>query len=147
MGFFKGKETFTIDAKSRVKLPAKMRKSISEKADDKFVVTRGNDECIYAYPMDEWEKYEEKFLKLNQYDEKNRYFLRVLLSESEEVSLDTHSRIMLPKNLTQFAAIESKVTIVGMMDHIEFWSPEKYDKYMSSQDESYEDVAMNVMSL
>jgi len=147
MGFFKGQETYSIDSKGRVNVPAKMRRSIAEQANDTFVVTRGNDACIYAYPMDEWKKHEDKFLKLNQYDEKNRYFLRVLLSWSEEVVLDKQSRIMLPKNLTQFAAISTKVIIVGMIDHIEFWSPSKYEEYINSHDETYENVAMNVMSL
>ncbi len=147
MAFFKGQETFSLDSKGRVNIPAKMRKSVSPEAGDTFTVTRGQEKCIVAYPMDEWRKYEEKFEKLNQYDEKNRYFLRMLLMWSEEVGLDAQQRVMLPKKLLEFAGIEGKVLIVGMVDHIEFWNPESFEKYLGSYSESYEAVASRVMVL
>lgn len=147
MPFLKGQETFSIDSKGRVNIPAKMRKSVSPEANDTFAITRGVDKCIVAYPLDEWKKYEEKFEKLNQYDEKNRYFLRVLLMWSEEVKLDAQQRICIPKNLSDFAGIEGKVTIVGMIDHIEIWNPIEFEKYLNSHDEPYESVAEKVMSI
>lgn len=145
MAFFKGQESYSIDAKGRVNIPAKMRKSVSPDANDTFAVTRGVDKCIVAYPLDEWKNYESKFEQLNQYDSQNRYFLRTLLMWSEEVSLDAQQRIALPKKLLEFAGIEGKVKIVGMVDHIEFWNPEEFDKYLGGYSESYEDVAAKVM--
>lgn len=147
MAFFKGQEQYSIDAKGRVNVPSKMRKALSPSANDTFVITRGVDECIVAYPFDEWKKYEEKFEQLNQYDEKNRYFLRVLLMWSEDVKIDAQQRIALPKALIEFAGIDKQVAIIGMIDHIEFWNPEKFRAYLSSQDESYGDVAGKVMTL
>ncbi|MBE2188317.1 MAG: division/cell wall cluster transcriptional repressor MraZ [Desulfobulbaceae bacterium] len=145
MAFFKGQELHSIDNKGRVNIPAKMRRSISPDANDTFTVTRGQDDCIVAYPLDEWKNYEEKFEELNQYDSKNRFFLRKILMWSEEVLLDAQQRIMLPKKLTDFAGIEGKVLIVGMVDHIEFWNPEKFEEYLNNHDESYEEVAAKVM--
>ncbi|MDD3124432.1 MAG: division/cell wall cluster transcriptional repressor MraZ [Candidatus Kapabacteria bacterium] len=147
MAFFKGQEQYSIDAKGRVNVPSKMRKALSPSANDTFVITRGVDECIVAYPFDEWKKYEEKFEQLNQYDEKNRYFLRVLLMWSEDVKIDAQQRIALPKALIEFAGIDKQVAIIGMIDHIEFWNPDKFRAYLSSQDESYGDVAGKVMTL
>lgn len=146
MSFFKGQETYSIDNKGRVNIPAKMRKSIAPEANDTFVVTRGTEECIVAYPLDEWKKYEEKLQSLNQFDEKNRFFLRTILMWSEEVGLDSQQRISLPKKLIDFAKIDGKVTIVGMVDRIELWNPEKFDNYLNSSTESYETVAATVMS-
>lgn len=145
MGFFKGQETYSIDNKGRVNIPAKMRKSITPEAGDVFVVTRGVDKCIVAYPMDEWRKYEERFSQLNHYNEKDRFFLRMILAWSEEVSIDGQQRVSLPKRHMEFAGIEGKVTIVGMIDHIEFWNPDEFEKYLGGQTESYEDVAAKVM--
>ncbi len=147
MSFFKGQETYSIDDKGRVNVPTKMRKSIQPEAGDTFILTRGVDKCVVAYPMNEWKKYEEKFATLNQYNEKDRFFLRMILSWSEEVEMDGQQRVSLPKRLREFAGIESKVTIVGMIDHIEFWQPEEFDKYLSGQSESYEDVAAKVMTI
>ncbi|MFP4529448.1 MAG: division/cell wall cluster transcriptional repressor MraZ [Candidatus Kapaibacterium sp.] len=147
MAFFKGQETYSIDNKGRVAIPAKMRRSISPDANDTFAVTRGVDKCVVAYPLDEWRNYEKRFEELNQYDAKNRYFLRMLLMWSEEVGLDGQQRISIPKKLLEFAGIAGKVHIVGMVDHIEFWSPEEFESYLSGHDESYEDVAAKVMTI
>ncbi len=147
MGYFKGQETFSIDAKGRVSVPAKMRKSISPEANDVFVVTRGNDRCIVAYPMNEWRRYEEQFASLNQYNEKDRYFLRTILGWSEEVNLDSNQRLSIPKRHIEFAGLNGKVTIVGMIDHLELWAPEVFDAYLESQDEEYEEVASKVMNV
>lgn len=146
MAFFKGQEIYSIDSKGRVNIPAKMRKSLSPEANDTFAITRGLDRCITAYPIDEWKKYEEKFANLNQYDEKNRYFLRMLLMWSEEVTLDAQQRITLPKKLLEFAGIDNKVMIVGMGDHIEFWNPDEFESYLKKFDEPYEKVAEKVFS-
>ena len=147
MSFFKGQETYSIDDKGRVNVPTKMRKSIQPEAGDTFILTRGVDKCIVAYPMNEWKKYEEKFATLNQYNEQDRFFLRMILSWSEEVEMDAQQRVSVPKRLREFAGIESKVTIVGMIDHIEFWQPEEFEKYCNGQSESYEEVAAKVMTM
>lgn len=147
MGFIQGQETYSIDEKGRVNIPSKMRKSISEDANNTFVVTRGLDNCVVAYPMDEWKNHQMRYQSLNQYDEKNRLFLRLLLSMNEEVTLDKQSRISIPKRLMDFAGLNSKVIIVGMIDHIEIWDPDKYEEYLSKYNEfSYEDAAKEVMA-
>ena len=146
MSFFKGYEKYSVDAKGRINIPVKMRKALSPEAGDTFVITRGGEECIALYPLDEWKRYEERFRSLNQYDAKNRYFLRILLMWSEEVKLDAQQRIMIPKNYIDFAGISKQAIIVGMVDHIEFWDPEKFDKYISESGESYDAVASRVMN-
>jgi MraZ protein len=149
MSFFKGRELYSVDAKGRVNIPAKMRKSISPEASDTFVVTRGPDDdpCIYAYPLDEWKRFEENLKQLNQYNEQDRYFLRALLYWADEVAIDRQSRIMLPKSLVDFARIEKSALILGAMDHIEFWNPDVFDTYLGRRTESYEAVAGSVMGI
>jgi MraZ protein len=149
MSFFKGRELYSVDAKGRVNIPAKMRKCISPEASDTFVVTRGPDDdpCIYAYPLDEWKRFEENLKQLNQYNEMDRYFLRTLLYWADEVAIDKQSRIMLPKSLLDFGHIEKSALILGAMDHIELWNPEVFDSYLGRRTESYESVAGSVMGI
>lgn len=147
MAFFKGQEIYSIDQKGRVNVPLKMRKQLSPESNNTFTITRGQDSCVVAYPLDEWRKYEERFEQLNQYDSKNRFFLRKLLMWSEEVTLDGQNRISIPKKLLDFAGISKKTLIVGMVDHIELWNPDTFDEYLEKQDESYEDVSAKVMAI
>lgn len=149
MSFFKGRELYSVDSKGRVNLPAKMRKSMSPDANDTFVITRGPDDdpCIYAYPMDEWRKFEENLKQLNQFNERERFFLRTLLYWSDEVTLDKQFRITIPKSLLDFTKIEKEALILGAMDHVEIWEPKIFDTYLGRKTESYAAVAESVMGL
>lgn len=147
MSFFKGRETYSVDEKGRVAIPAKMRKSMAPESNDTFVVTRGPDDdpCIYAYPLDEWKRMEERLGNLNQYSERDRFFLRTLLYWADELTLDKQYRVMIPKALVDFAKIDRTVLVIGSMDHIELWNPEIFDSYLEKRNESYSEVAEAVM--
>jgi MraZ protein len=149
MSFFKGREQFSVDDKGRVNVPAKMRKNLAPEANDTFVVTRGPDDepCIYAYPLDEWKRFEENLQQLNQYDEKDRFFLRALLYWADEVTLDKQWRIMIPKSLLEFSKIDKGALLLGAMDHIEIWNPEIFENYLNKREESYAAVAASVMGM
>ena len=142
---FKGQESYSIDSKGRVSIPAKMRRAVTAESNDTFILTRGNNKCIEVFPLEDWKKYEERLGKLNHNDEKERYFLRMILSWCEEVGFDGQQRIMIPKKHLDFAGITNKVTIVGVMDRIEIWNPEEFEKYQNGFSETYEQVAANVM--
>jgi MraZ protein len=147
VALFKGRETFSLDNKGRVSIPAKMRKSIPTEAENTFVVTRGLEKCIYAYPINEWnEQFQKKFEKLNQFDPTNRQMLRRMLEWCEDAALDVQQRMTLPKELLELAEIDGKITVVGVFDHIEFWNPEAYEKYINNCDESYETIVEKVLT-
>jgi len=145
MGFFKGQEIRSIDEKGRVAIPQKMRKEIDPEAENTFTITHGLEQCIYAYPKNEWQIYEEIYKKKNQFNEKNRFFLRTLLEWSEDVTLDGQGRIPIPKELLEIAKIDGKAKVLGNVDHIEFWNPDIYQSYKESHGETYEEVAETVM--
>lgn len=146
MSRFIGSETHTIDSKGRVSLPAKMRKNISPEADGTFVIARGLDKCINVYPRDEWDKYvDEELSKLNAKHKKTRYFIRKLMEWSVEAKLDSHNRISLPKKLMDLAEIKKEVLIIGAINRIELWNPDVYVDFGDDFDESYEDIATEVL--
>ena len=147
MALFKGRETFSLDIKGRVNIPAKMRKSIPAEADNTFVVTRGMEKCIYAYPINEWnEQFKKKFEELNLFNPTNRQMLRRMLEWCEDVVMDAQQRMTLPKELLELAGIDGKITVVGVFDHIEFWNPETYEQYINNCDESYETIVEKVLT-
>ena len=55
-----GEHWHTIDPKNRIMVPARLRTELG----NSFMLTRGLDNCIYAYPMEEWLKFEEKLAAL-----------------------------------------------------------------------------------
>jgi MraZ protein len=148
MSSFKGRYEYVLDSKGRLSIPAKLRKSLSAEANETFVVTRGVERCLYVYPLDEWRQLDAKLRSLNQFQEKHRFFTRTFLMwASEEISLDSQSRITIPKNLLEFAGIEKEVVIIGALERIEVWSPQIFNEYLNSQPENYADVVEQIMAV
>ena len=145
MSSFKGSYTYSVDSKGRMNIPARLRKYVSTEANDTFVVTRGYDQCLYVYPLDEWTRLELDIRQLSSTNPKHRFFKRRLLEWAIESQLDGQFRIMIPKDLLQLAGIENDVLIIGVLDHIEVWNPRIYEAYLKTQDESYEVVAQTVL--
>lgn len=147
MSSFKGSYIHAVDEKGRISIPARMRKYLSPEANETFVVTRGTETCLFLFPLDEWEKLEQKLKELNTFNPQHRLLIRVLLMWAVEVTLDNQSRIMIPKNLLEFAKIDKEALIIGALDRIEIWNPEIFKEYVDTQPESYESIAEKVLGL
>ena len=125
--------------------PAKLRKYISSDANETFILTRGFEKCLFLYPMDEWNKFEESLQSLSSYDPEDRLFLRSLLEYVMECTLDGQGRLMIPQEHRDYASIKDQVRIIGTLEKVELWSPDVYAEYKESHPESYEDIAAKVM--
>ena len=120
---FIGTYNNSIDAKNRMIVPAKFREELGYKV----VLTLGIDNCIYLYPMKEWEVFMEKFAKQPISDPKARNFARNLTGKAEECEVDRQGRITLPQNLREQTGMVKELTTIGCMNKIEIWSREEYE--------------------
>ncbi len=120
-----GEYTHNIDAKKRLSLPSKWRKELGESV----VITRGLDNCLFIYPLKEWEKITEKIgsLPLGQAD--TRGFNRFFLSGAVEAEVDSVGRILVPDFLKEFAGLTSKVVLAGIHDRVEMWDEKRWIEY------------------
>lgn len=143
---FRGQFTYSIDAKNRISIPAKLRKQMSPEANDSFVMTRGLSSCIDIYPLNEWNLIEERLLKLNQFNPNDARFIRMFSQYAIEDTMDSQSRIVIPQNLIDYAKIENEVLILGVLKKIEIWNPKIYEDYLSQSPESFEQIAAKVMT-
>lgn len=119
----KGEYFHSIDTKGRLIIPLKLRQELS----DTFVVTKGLDNCLYVYPLENWEKLEEQINKLSH--SKSRGLKRFFLSSAIDCSLDTQGRILISSNLREFAGLKKDVVIIGVLERAEIWDKEKWDEY------------------
>jgi len=142
---FKGQKKSSVDDKGRIAIPSKMRLSMSEEAQSTFVTTRGFEQCIFAYSLDEWMKIEDQIASLNPYDRKHRAFTRRFMRWAEEVKLDSKGRIGLQGSLIEYAGIEENILIIGSQSHIEIWNPKRFEEYLQAEESDYETLAAEVM--
>ena len=114
---FMGEYNHTIDAKGRLIIPAKFREPLGEE----FVLTRGLDGCLYIYPMDEWEAFEEKLRALPLTNKDARAFSRFFVAGATTCELDKQGRILVPQTLREFAGLEKDVILAGNLSRVEVW--------------------------
>ena len=145
MSSFKGQFHYTLDAKGRLNIPAKFRRTLSPEANETFVVIRWFDPCLALFPLDEWKKYEEKLRQLSTNKKQNRRFLRMITSNASEDRCDKQGRITIPGELLKTASIERETLIIGVLEKIEIWNPDLYQKHLDEFGDSYEDIAENIL--
>ena len=145
MASFKGQANFSVDSKGRVAIPAKMRAALRPEALGTFTMTRGFEQCIYVYPLDEWQKKEDQYSALNTYNREARHLVRTILMWADEVGLDGQGRISLSKPLAEYAGISDRALIIGAMDRIEIWNPDVFENYLEEQSDDHEALAERVM--
>jgi len=141
---FMGEYNHKSDNKNRIMLPSKFREQFEDK---EFVLTRGLDNCIFMYSIEEWKILEEKIKGLPLTKKDARAFVRFLFSGALNDKLDNQGRIKLPDNLKKYAKIEKEVVITGALNRIEIWSKENWNAYMEKAENSFEDIAENLIDL
>ena len=143
---FKGQYEHSIDAKGRIAFPAKMRKVLSPDAQERFVVVRGLETCLYLYPDNEWRDVENALSKANNFTRTGRIAKRNFLRYAEDAVLDKQHRLALPYEHTNYAQINGKAVFIGMGQYIEIWSPDVLAKIDANLDpDAFEAIFEQVM--
>ena len=120
-----GEYTHTFDEKKRVSLPARFREELGRKV----VVTHGLDNCLFLYPLKEWQKISEKLGALGMGQANTRGFNRFMLAGAVEIEIDAIGRILIPEFLKEFAGLSSKVVFTGVHNRLEIWNEKKWKEY------------------
>ncbi len=146
MASFKGQAEYSVDSKGRVAIPARMRNALNPDANNSFTITRGFEQCILLFPLDEWAKREAEIARLNTYRSEARSFVRTIMRWADEVTLDEQGRIVVPKNLISFAGLKDAVLIIGVLDRIEIWNPDMFAA-QAEQEADYSEVAERIFDM
>jgi MraZ protein len=131
--------THSVDPKGRFNVPAQIRSGLAASADATFVVSRGPEGCLDAYPQDEWNR-RVRVLRAIPNKKRGRYYKRQILGAAVLCKMDVHNRILIPPETLRDVGIEGRVLILGQLDHLELWDPETYERYIRSHNIPIEDV-------
>ena len=139
---FIGEYQHAIDPKNRIIIPSKFRDYL----EDKFVITKGLDNCLYAYPMEEWANLETKLKSLPLSSRDARAFTRFIFSGAADCQIDKQGRTIIPANLIEYANIKKDIVIIGVSTRFEIWSKENWDTYNNS-DIDFDEIAEKMTQL
>jgi len=144
---FIGEYESTLDAKGRFLLPAAFKKQLPESGAEPFVLNRGFEKCLSLYTSKSWKPLFSDLSKLNDFDPKARQFKRYFLNGATQVETDNSGRILIPKNLIEYAELEKNIVLVSAIDKIEIWDKTKYQQFFETfSPEAFSDLAREVMT-
>lgn len=140
---FKGEYNHSIDSKGRVIVPAKFREQLGES----FVVTKGLDGCLFVFPNDSWQEFEDKLSSLSTSNMESRKLVRFFTAGAADCEIDKQGRALIPGVLRDFAGLDKDVVIIGVAKRIEFWSKDKWNSLTDECDSNMDEIAANLDAL
>jgi len=140
---FIGEYQHTTDEKGRLSVPVKFRADLANGC----VLTRGLDGCLWLYTETEWQKIAEGVSQLPITQKNARSFSRFVLSGAMDLNLDRAGRVNIPKYLSEYAGIKSKVVVTGMHNRLEIWADEKWQDFKKEMEANSDEVAENLAEL
>jgi MraZ protein len=125
MLLFSGNYRYALDEKNRVIIPVKFREVLSVEGIEKLYVVKG-DSQLFLIPLPIFLDLCEKLKSWDFTKEANQNYVRLLLADAFDVAPDKQGRIMLRKEMCEEAGINGEVVIIGVLNRMEIWSPDKW---------------------
>ena len=140
---FMGEYAHNIDRKGRLIMPAKFREELG----GHVVVNRGLDGCLYVYTVEQWQQVYQKLSTLPSTNKDARMYQRMMLSKAAECEMDSQGRILIPSSLIALAGLEKECLIIGVANHLEIWSKDRWEALEEEQSASFEEAAEHLSEI
>lgn len=135
-----------VDAKGRLMFPSAFKTQLASEIEEGFIVKRSVfQNCLELYPMSEWNIEAARINKLNRFRKKNVDFIRKFMAGVKTIELDTAGRLLIPKNLINFSGIKKEIVLASVVNKIEIWNKEEYEKAVAYDADDLAALAEDVM--
>lgn len=141
MSGYLGSYRHQIDEKGRVSLPAPFRRDADEHP---MVLVQVDPRALTLYPPEAWRGVEERLLEVLRRQPTARPNVLAITSNASEVTPDRQGRILIPQRLVAAAGLEETALLVGVLDRIEIWNPDRFDAVLAQRDEQFDRFAAQI---
>ena len=136
---FRGATKVTLDAKGRMAMPTRYRDRLTARCDGQIIVTVDKDHCLLVYPLPDWEELERKLVRLPSMNKTARNIVRIMVGYATEVDMDANGRILISRELRDFADLEKQAMLIGQGNKFELWDEatwnDKRDAWLTDEDD------------
>ncbi len=134
------------DAKGRVLLPSALKKQLATVMGQSFVLKRSVfNPCLELYPISSWNEVIGQVNTLNRFVKKNNDFIRLFNAGVKLIDVDGNGRILIPKDLQQFAGLNQSIVMSSAVNMIEIWDKQKYEDMLNNPETDFGQLAEEVM--
>ena len=134
----RGATKVTLDAKGRLAIPVRYRDQLMTRAEGRLVATVDRDYCLLIYPLPDWEEIERKLTRLPALNKQSRRLQRLMLGHATDLEMDGHGRVLLTRELREFAGLDRQTMLIGQGNKFELWSEERWsarrDEWLADDD-------------
>jgi MraZ protein len=127
---FRGASKITLDSKGRMAIPTRYRDEIASRSGGSLVATIDRDPCLLLYPLPDWEDMERRLMRLPGNKPAVRAFQRRIVGHAADMDMDRHGRILISKELREFAGLEKQVMLIGQGNKFELWDEGKWSQWI-----------------
>ena len=138
---FLGTHQPKLDEKGRLFLPAKFREELAEG----FVLTKGQERCLYGFPMSEWAVITEQMRSAPVTAKAARDFSRIMSAGASLEVPDKQGRVTVPPALRAYAGLEKECVVIGANTRIEVWAQSAWESYLGENEQAYSELAEEVL--
>lgn len=138
---FLGTHQPRLDDKGRLILPAKFRERLASG----LVVTRGQERCLYVFPMEEFMRVAQDLRAAPVTSKAVRDYLRVFLSGASDEIPDKQGRVTIPATLREYAGLSRDCTVIGAGSRLELWDTTAWETYLAGTEQAFADQAQEVI--
>ena len=119
-------------------VPTRYRERLAARCDGRLIVTVDKDKCLLVFPLPDWEELERKLVRLPSMDKAVRRVLRIMVGYATDVEMDANGRILVSRELREFASLEKNAMLIGQGNKFELWDEatwnEKCDAWLDEDD-------------
>jgi len=132
---FRGSDTFKVDAKGRVSIPAPFRRVIEASDPEWNPGQRPNIVIVYGDERQDWlevytmraiEEIDEQIEEMQRGSPERLWLEELMHGQSMETQIDDDGRLVLPQRLREKVGLTSEAFFISAGDYFKIWKPETY---------------------
>ncbi|MDP2497033.1 MAG: division/cell wall cluster transcriptional repressor MraZ [Candidatus Palauibacterales bacterium] len=143
MSSFLGSYRHQLDGKGRLSLPADFRRGSDA---DVFVLVQVQDDALTLFPEDAWGPVQEELRELQQRNPEARHYVLSITASARRVVPDSQGRILIPEQLRDAAGLDGEALVVGALNKIEIWDPERFQQRTGDRGEEVAELAQRIFA-
>jgi MraZ protein len=136
---FRGNHPTRVDEKGRLKLPAEFKRLVDEQYGAQFYITSKDGRSAEIYPLQEWQKIEEKLAGIPSLNPAKKKFLNRVNYYGQMSEMDGQGRVLLPQILRETAKLAGDVVVFGVQTYLEVANHDEFKQSMDSDPLTAED--------
>ena len=146
-----GATKVTLDTKGRMAIPTRYRDRLASRCDGNLVVTIDREHCLLMYPQPDWEEVERKLVRLPTLNKQVRRLQRLMLGHAAPLEMDGAGRVLIPRELREFAELNRQTMLIGQGNKFELWDEarwcERREEWLDEDADEYGDLPAELESL